>query len=401
MVVQNFRWTDHFPSTVWQIPVLFSGSYWSHVTHPSLGGSQLGNLLLPFGFCLPFSGIMQNALGCGCISIFPLSLLSAAGALPSQFWPLLHQRLFKPHPDSFHSPVPVGVSDCVQCWRQVTPAHSFSLHQIQQFGNGNGYSSHFPNFPGSLSHTPIFLFHFFRSYFIVSCPPWWMLFLHSSPGCYRHTYLCVWSGNLTIPGAAVPTSRQLPMLGMLACRASRLRWACVFPTHPPVCVGLGVLRGAPWGSLGCCGSLPRTVFQGLSGAGWGYPALAPSKLYKFGSHYSLGPELPTITGAYGACTPLDMVLASLTALQTALSCVGQAVSFWLSCFVGCVCRMTEDGRERWSMSRWAWPLWVLKLSSPWSHVCSLPHAWLKLLSQGRSQLTHSLLAVKQNKLKFS
>ena len=42
------------------------------------------------------SGIMQNALGCGWISIFPLSLLSAAGVLPSQFWPLLHQRLQTP-----------------------------------------------------------------------------------------------------------------------------------------------------------------------------------------------------------------------------------------------------------------------------------------------------------------
>lgn len=127
----------------------------------------------------------------------------------------------------------------------------------------------FISFP-KLLRVPIFLFHFFPSYFIVSCPPWWMLFLHSSPGHYRHTHLCV-----CVCKVAISPSQELqcllvdscPCWGCWLAGASMLHWACVFPAHPPKCLGLRVLRSAPQGSLGCCGSLPRTIFQGLSGAG--------------------------------------------------------------------------------------------------------------------------------------
>lgn len=110
-----------------------------------------------------------------------------------------------------------------------------------------------------------------------------------------------------------------------------------------------LLRGV-WGAVGLCLGPFSRVFQAQVEV---YPALAPSELYEFGPYCSLGPELPAISGAFGACSPLGMASASLTALQTAPTCVSQAESPWLSCFVGCVCRLTEDGRGRWSMSRWA------------------------------------------------
>lgn len=112
----------------------------------------------------------------------------------------------------------------------------------------------------------------------------------------------------------------------------------------------GALLWGVWGAVGLCPGPSSRVFQEQVG---GYPALAPSDLYESGPYYSLGPELPAISGAFGACSPLGMASASLTALQTAPSRVSQAESLWLSCFVGYVCRLTEDGRGRWSMSRWA------------------------------------------------
>lgn len=243
---------------------------------------------------------------------------------------VLHQHLFTSHPHSFHSPIPTGVSDGVQCWR-VTPTHPFSLDQTQLFGNGNGYSSHFPNFSGApLSH-PIFLliasviFHSFLPSLVD------VILAFISRALQTH---------LSAHGkVGISPSQELQCLLADSCSC----WECWFAGHlgctglvgspptPPMCLGPRVLRGTPLGSMGCCGSLPRTIFQGLQEQVGGYPALAPSDL-------SLVPTIawglvPAISGAFGACSQAWRHGISIThcSADSSISWYGQVPLAFLFC----------------------------------------------------------------------
>ena len=135
-----------------------------------------------------------------------------------------------------------------------------------------------------------------------------------------------------------------------------------------MCWGIGTLGDLLRGGCSAAGpcQLPGrrstcTVFQGLSGGGVPHP----SSQRAAGAWPLLFPGTWTaaVGGGFGTYSLVGTgVSPARCSGGISVLCLSQAESFWFSCFMCHVCRITEDWRERWSMS---WRLKSLNCLGSW------------------------------------